>query len=228
MSTRLRKKAGLVAGVAIALGVAGCGASTSTASPAPNTAAATTTPPATTANAAAADTTTGGLTPPGTHVPVGQQATVGWVPLDDDNGTGAKTGLKLQVTVESITKGTISDFQNIDLKPDEKNSTPYYVKVRIKALDSKAPTGTDDPDIVLEAIDDRGQQQPSITFLGTFDKCDDKDAPKPFASGKSYESCLAYLMPGGGSIQSVQWNSGPAKANDVTPYFDNPVVWGKP
>ncbi len=49
--------------------------------------------------------------------------------------------------------------------------------------------------------------------------------PKQFANGKSYESCLAYLMPGGGSIQKVQWNDGPAKENQVTAYFEKPVVW---
>ena len=54
---------------------------------------------------------------------------------------------------------------------------------------------------------------------------DDTSPPKPFANGKSYESCLTYLMPGGGSIQKVQWNSGPSKAGEVTPYFDDPIVW---
>ena len=32
--------------------------------------------------------------------------------------------------------------------------------------------------------------------------------------------------PGGGSIQKVQWDNGPAAANEVTPYFDRPIVWG--
>ena len=34
-------------------------------------------------------------------------------------------------------------------------------------------------------------------------------------------------MKGGGSIQKVEWNSGPAKANEVTPYFEHPIVWAK-
>jgi hypothetical protein len=50
--------------------------------------------------------------------------------------------------------------------------------------------------------------------------------PKSFVSGKTYESCLAYLMPGGGSIQKVQWDSGPSAANELTPYFDRPLIWG--
>ena len=91
-------------------------------------------------------------------------------------------------------------------------SAPYYVKVRIKALGSTPPPSTDDPDITFDAIDDRGQQQESITFFGTFQRCDDATAPKPFKNGKSYQSCLAYLMPGGGSIRQVQRNDGPAAA----------------
>ena len=79
---------------------------------------------------------------------------------------------------------------------------------------------------LVTAIDDRGQEQQSITFLGTFSRCDDPTPPKQFVSGKTYQSCLAYLIPGGGSIQKVQWDNGPAAANAVTPYFDRPIVWG--
>ena len=85
---------------------------------------------------------------------------------------------------------------------------------------------TSTPAITFTAIDDRGQEQPSITFLGTFQRCDEVSAPKALVSGKSYSTCMTYLIPGGGSIQSVKWDSGPNTANDVSPYFDKPIVWG--
>jgi hypothetical protein len=44
--------------------------------------------------------------------------------------------------------------------------------------------------------------------------------------GKSYQSCLACLMPGDGSTQRIQWADGPHRANQVTPYFDHPITWG--
>ncbi|GAB2805546.1 hypothetical protein GCM10027176_08150 [Actinoallomurus bryophytorum] len=206
------------AGIGVAvLALAACGGSGSGGSSG-TSAAATPTPTA----AAIA----GHLTPPGTHLKFGQPATAGWVPTSLDTGTAAHKALKLQVTVRSVEKGTIADFKNVRLKSAERTSTPYYVKVRIKALGSTPPSGTnDDPDVTIDAIDDRGQQQSNIIFLGTFARCDDARPPKPFANGKSYDSCLAYLMPGGGSIQKVQWNSGPSKANEVTPYFDKPIVW---
>ena len=28
------------------------------------------------------------------------------------------------------------------------------------------------------------------------------------------------------AIQKVQWDSGPSAANQVTPYFERPIVWG--
>jgi hypothetical protein len=214
------------AGIALlALGLAACGGSGSagtTSSGTPGRTAASGAPGASGGSGAS-----GKLTPPGTRLRLGQDATVGWVPPGSATGNGPHKGLKLQVTVLSIVKGTIGDFKNVQLKPEEKASTPYYVKVRIKALGNTPPSGTnDDPDVTLDAIDDRGQRQSSIIFMGTFSRCDDTSPPKPFANGKSYESCLTYLMPGGGAIQRMAWNNGPSAANAVSPYFEKPVVWG--
>jgi hypothetical protein len=150
---------------------------------------------------------------------------VGWVPPSVGVGTAAHRGFRLQVMVESIEKGTIADFRNVQLNASEKKSTPYYVKLRIKALAGTVRAGNDNPAITFDAIDDRGQKQSSVTFFGTFPRCNETTVPKPFTGGKSYDSCLTYLMPGGGSIQKVQWGDGPAAANQVTPYFERPIVW---
>jgi hypothetical protein len=148
------------------------------------------------------------------------------VPPSQDLGTGAHKGIKLQVTVVSIKKGTMADFRNVELNGNQRSSTPYYVQLRVTALSNASVPKDSDPAITFTAIDDRGQEQQSITFLGTFSRCDDPTPPKHLVSGKTYQSCLAYLIPGGGSIQKVQWDNGPAAANAVTPYFDRPIVWG--
>ena len=185
--------------------------------------------PSATAKAAAQEKTAvnsaGKLTPPGKRLKLGQAATLGWIPLDEATGSGAKKGLKVKVVVQSIEKGKIADFSNVKLNASQKKTTPYYVRVKITALAKTKPKGTDDPHIALRAIDDRDQAQGRIIVFGTFPKCDSTAAPKPFVSGKSYETCLAYLMAGGGSIKSVEWNDGPAKADKLSPYFDKPVVW---
>jgi hypothetical protein len=163
----------------------------------------------------------GKLTPPGTHLAFGQQAIVGWDP--DDTGKA----FRMKVTVVSIVKGSIAkDFGNIQLTAKDKASTPYYVKLKIMALGSRPHTDNTHPSISFNAIDDRGQEQGSVTFLGTFERCDDTEMPKPFTAGKSYTACMTYLVPGGGSIKSVTWTDGPHKPNDVTAYFEKPVVWG--
>jgi hypothetical protein len=57
----------------------------------------------------------GRLTRPGTHLGFGQEATVGWVPPSAASNPGAKKALRLRVIVESIEKGTIADFRNVQL-----------------------------------------------------------------------------------------------------------------
>ena len=230
-------KPGRIAAWAIAAvavpGLAACSGTSSGSSPAsPSTSAAagTSSPvqsPASSQPAAQGRTAgSGSLTPPGTHLALGGPATVGWVPPSQDLGTGAHKGIKLQVTVVSIQKGTMADFRNVELNGNQRRSTPYYVQLRVTALSNASVPKDSDPAITFTAIDDRGQEQQSITFLGTFSRCDDPTPPKQFVSGKTYQSCLAYLIPGGGSIQKVQWDNGPAAANAVTPYFDRPIVWG--
>ena len=230
-------KPGRIAAWAIAAvavpGLAACSGTSSGSSPAnPSTSAAAGTsspvqPPASSQPAAQGQTAgSGSLTPPGTHLALGGPATVGWVPPSQDLGTGAHKGIKLQVTVVSIQKGTMADFRNVELNGNQRRSTPYYVQLRVTALSNASVPKDSDPAITFTTIDDRGQQQQSITFLGTFSRCDNPTPPKQFVSGKTYQSCLAYLIPGGGSIQKVQWDNGPAAANAVTPYFDRPIVWG--
>ena len=215
-----------IAAVAVP-GLAAC-SGTSTASPASSPVASRSAGTSSPAQSPAGSQTagSGSLTPPGTHLAFGGAATVGWVPPSQDTGTGAHRGIKLRVTVVSIQKGTMADFRNVQLNGTERKATPYYVQLRVTALSSTPPPKDSDPAITFTAIDDRGQQQQSITFLGTFSRCDDPMPPKHFVSGKTYDSCLAYLIPGGGSIQKVQWDNGPAAANEVTPYFDRPIVWG--
>ena len=213
------------AGAALVLGLAACGGSTSGGSNSGSAPSSAPAPAPARSSAPAVPTGAGGLTPPGTQLGFGQQATVGWIPPSISLKPGAHQALKFQVTVESIEKGTIADFKNVDLNAKQKKSTPYYVKVMVKALGKSAWKGTDDPAISFRAIDDRGQEQGSLTFFGTFQRCDEVSAPKPFTSGKSYESCFAYLIPGGGSIQKVEWNDGPTPANGVSVYFDKPIVW---
>ena len=159
----------------------------------------------------------GGLTEPGATLKPGETAHVTYKPL---TATDDKNLFQVDATAEKIEKGSIDDFKNISLDENQKSSTPYYVTVKIENTGKEIPLGDmeGDPDLKFNAIDDRGQEQPSITFLGDFNRCEDTDAPKPFTKGKNYESCLAYLVGGDGSITQVQWGGSDK-------YILKPVVW---
>jgi hypothetical protein len=213
----------LLVGGALALGLGACGGGGSSDEGSTDSSSATTTQK----KAKEAPTASkGGLTPPGTKLKFGEAATLVWVPPSLDL-EGKSEGPKLKVTVDSIEKGSISDFDEVELEGDEANSTPYYVQITIEALEEVDASIEDDADLAVTAIDDRGQEQSSITFLGEFSTCNDEQMPKPMKAGESFESCMAYLIPGGGSIVEADWNNGLEAGNgEVTPYFEEPVVWG--
>jgi len=166
-----------------------------------------------------------GLTPPGTQLSLNEAADVGWSPPSTFASAGMRTSIPLEVAVSAIQKGTPSDLKDVSLDADEKGATPYYVMVHVTNRGATAPA-SDDPDLTFQAIDDRGQRQPSLTFIGgQFKRCDDRRPPRAFARGKSYDSCLTYLMKGGGSIHEVRWTDGPSSKTSVSAYLDKPVVW---
>ena len=156
-------------------------------------------------------------TKPGTTLKLGETAHVTYKPL---SAIGEKTLFTVDATAMKIEKGSIDDFEDISLDADQKASTPYYVTVKIENTGKEIPLGDTegDPDLKFGAVDDRGQEQGSITFIGDFERCEDADAPKPFTEGKSYESCLAFLVGGDGSITEVRW-----KGSDK--YIVDPVTW---
>jgi hypothetical protein len=177
----------------------------------------------TTTETTSEETAPGGLTAPGTELSFGDKAIVGWNP-PSRSLKGDETAYKLEVVVESLETGDKSDLEDVDLDAELQDATPYYLKVKVTSLGEAAP-GDDDPDITFDAIDDRGQEQGSVTFIGDFPPCEDEDAPKPFSQGESYESCLTFLVPGGGSIEEVRWGDGPADEYGVSKYFEEPIVW---
>jgi hypothetical protein len=198
--------------------VAACGGSSSSSSSAAAAAApATSSTAATTADAAASTTTTsasssGGTAAPGTKLSIGQAAKVNYNPAGSTDKSKAST---IQVTVQSFTKGSLSDFNGIQLDANEKASTPVYVKVHVTNL-GPASVDVDGTAAAIEGVDNTGNNQSSVTFIGSFPKCPDAASTAPLGTGKSYDDCLTFLVPGG--ITKVSYNG----TND---YIDSPVTW---
>ena len=153
--------------------------------------------PATTADDAPLPADSAGVTAAGSTLKVGQAATIAY----DD----ASKHLKSTITVAptKIEKGSIGDFNNIKLDADQKTATPYYAQITVRNIGTADLTGTD-PAGYIDGVDDRGQRQNELIFFGDFDRCDGSD-PKSLKPGESYDTCLTYLIPKGGSIVGMQW-----------------------
>jgi hypothetical protein len=209
-----------LAAAALATGVAACGGSSSSSSATKTAAPATSSSASTTASTSAAASTTtttsgsssGGTAAPGTKLSVGQTAKVPFTPAGSTDKSKAS---KLEVTVESFDKGSLSDFNGIQLDANEKASTPVYVKVHVTNL-GPAPIDVDSSAAAIEGVDNTGNNQSSVTFIGDFPKCPDAASTKPLATGKSYDDCLTFLVPGG--ITKVSYNG-------TSDYIESPVTW---
>lgn len=209
-----RVGAALVA-LALAGGVAACGGSASSSSSvnasSPSSATTATTATSTTATTTASSSS-GGIAAPGTKLAVGQSAKVHFSPAGSTDKSKAST---LQVTVQSFDKGSLSDFNGVQLDSNEKASTPVYVKVHVTNL-GPAPIDVDSSAAAIEGVDNTGNNQSSVTFIGDFPKCPDSASTKPIATGLGYDDCLTFLVPGG--ITKVSYNG----TND---YIESPVTW---
>lgn len=162
----------------------------------------------------AAETSTG-VTAPGTELKLGETAKVELKPLDEPYDS--KVRFRIDATVEKIEKKSLSDLKGVNLDAEQKKATPYFVSVSLSNPGRTIPS-SDDPDVRFDGIDDRGQEQNPVIFIGDFPGCDNPQPPKPFSKGKSYKSCLVYLVPGGGSIDEVRWTG-------TDEYISKPVVW---
>jgi hypothetical protein len=212
----------------LALGAAACGSSSSSGGGSTQSASSSAAPAATSSSAAAATTrsaaattssaaaSAGGATAaPGTSLKTGASASVPFATTLKSGKDGPS--YKLTVQVQSMTKGTLADFNGIQLDATEKASTPFYVKAKITNLGpGKINTSDNDPGIQIEGVDKTGQTQQSVTFLGDFPKCDEKSAPNPMGVGSSFETCLTFLVPGG--ITKVAYTG-------TESYIDKPVTW---
>jgi hypothetical protein len=148
---------------------------------------------------------------PGDSFVVGQTATVHFTPLSGNS----KTGSMLEVTVNSIQRGTIADFNGIQLNADEKASTPNYVTVTITNL-GPGHVKSADAAADIQGVDNTGNTQQSVTFFGTFPKCNDTSSDAPIAQGHGLHTCLTYLVHGG--ITKVAYTG-------TQDYIGSPVTW---
>lgn len=146
------------------------------------------------------------LTEGGETLRFGDPATVVFEP-------NQQRGTVLELTVDSAAQGTLKDFSGFILDDKSERSTPYYVDVSVQNVgkgdvgDFAVPLfGVDDDDLLLQAS----------AFTTKFEKCESQPLPKTFSAGDSFKTCLVYLAPQRGTLESVSFR--PSEEFD-------PIVW---
>lgn len=135
------------------------------------------------------------LTEPGTNLAFGEKATVAYEP-------NPKKGTVLELTVRSVTKGTIRDLARYQLDARTKASVPYYVRVKV--------TNVGDSDVgkspvPLWAVDNTDTLIQASSFTNTFRRCSSKPLPAKFGPKTSTVQCLVYLIPDHGRLTGVSF-----------------------
>jgi hypothetical protein len=207
----------------LALAVSGCGSSGSSSSSSTAAAPATTSTPASTPTSTASTTTSssstasGGTTKAGTTLSPGATALVDYQPGDEPKSPT----FRLQISVLSIKQGSKADLNGVELEKAQQGQTPYYVTLKIRnegAGNASAEEGA--PAASFQATDDRGEQGQELSVIGNFRPCESGTQPKQFTKGVTYQTCVIYMVGGGGSIVSEKWTGSGGDA-----YSENPIVW---
>lgn len=135
------------------------------------------------------------LTKAGTELAFGETATVAYQPNTQKSSV-------LELTVDSVQTGRISDLAAYGLKPAEKTSTPYYARVRVKNVGSGDLSGAA---LIVYAVDTTNSLVQPVTFNNVFTKCPSKRLPAGFTTGKSAGVCLTYLIPRGRKLVEMSY-----------------------
>jgi hypothetical protein len=147
------------------------------------------------------------LTKAGTELKFRQPATVAYEP-------NTRRSSVIELRVNSVQAGRISDFAAYQLDARTRKSRPYYVRVHVKNAGEGDLSRSEIP---LLAVDTRNTLVEASSFVSSpYKKCPSTPLPAGFTSGKSMNGCLVYLVPPGGTL--VEMSFRPLQAFE-------PITW---
>jgi hypothetical protein len=147
------------------------------------------------------------LTEPGTELSFGEPAVVIFEPTQGK-------GSVLQLTVQTVQKGALADFKGFILDDAYKQNADYfYAKVQVKNVGETDVGGVGVP---LWGVNSSNTLLPAVNFTTSFAKCPSQPLPASFPTDATLDTCLVYLSPDHGSLESVSYR--PSQEF-------NPITW---
>ena len=147
------------------------------------------------------------LTEQGSKLAFGDPATVIFEPSEG-------RGSVLQLTVRSVKQGSLDDFKGFILDDSYKQKASYYyATVSVKNVGEGDVGGVGVP---LWGVNSANTLLPAVNFTTGFKPCSSKPLPKSFPKDATLSTCLVYLSPDKGKLESVSYRP--------SQQF-NPITW---
>ena len=147
------------------------------------------------------------LTDQGSKLSYGETGTVIFEPSQG-------RGTVLQLTVKSVKQGSLGDFKGFILDDSYKQKASYYyATVTVKNVGEGDVGGVGVP---LWGVNSANTLLPAVNFTTSFKPCSSKPLPKSFPKDATLSTCLVYLSPDKGKLESVSYR--PSQEF-------NPITW---
>ena len=147
------------------------------------------------------------LTEQGSKLAFGDTGTVIFEPSEG-------RGTVLQLTVKSVKQGSLDDFKGFILDDSYKQKASYYyATVTVKNVGEGDVGGVGVP---LWGVNSTNTLLPAVNFTTSFKPCSSKPLPKSFPKDATLSTCLVYLSPDKGKLESVSYR--PSQEF-------NPITW---
>lgn len=125
-----------------------------------------------------------------------------------------KRSTLLELTVTKAREGSIDDFKGFILDdPYKRKANYFYVDVTVKNVGEGDVGGAPVP---LWGVNGDNTLLPPVNFTTEFKKCASTPLPKKFEPGDKVDTCLVYLSPDRGTLESLSFRPDQA--------FD-PIEW---
>jgi len=123
-------------------------------------------------------------------------------------------GTVLQLTVKGVKQGSLDDFKGFILDDSYKQKASYYyATVTVKNVGEGDVGGVGVP---LWGVNSTNTLLPAVNFTTSFKPCSSKPLPKSFPKDATLSTCLVYLSPDKGKLESVSYR--PSQEF-------NPITW---